>query len=56
MNVGVLVARVLLGAVLIFAGASKVGHAADLAAAIAGFRLLPPARSRRWPSAFRTSS
>ena len=43
MNVAVLVARVLLGVVLIFAGASKVGHAADLASAIAGFRLLPPA-------------
>ncbi len=43
MNVAVLVARVLLGAVLIFAGASKVGHAADLASAIAGFRLLPEA-------------
>ncbi|MGR4065907.1 MAG: MauE/DoxX family redox-associated membrane protein [Vulcanimicrobiaceae bacterium] len=43
MNVAVLIARVLLGAMLVVAGASKVGHAADLAAAIAGFRLLPPA-------------
>lgn len=34
-------ARFVLGAVLIAAGMLKVGHAADLASAIAGFRLLP---------------
>lgn len=38
----VTLARVVLGGLLIVAGALKVGHAADLAAAIAGFRLLPP--------------
>ncbi|MHB8147644.1 MAG: MauE/DoxX family redox-associated membrane protein [Vulcanimicrobiaceae bacterium] len=36
-----LVLRIALGAVLVAAGALKIGHAADLAAAIAGFRLLP---------------
>ncbi len=39
----VLVLRVLLGLLLIVTGALKVGHAPDLAAAIAGFRLLPGA-------------
>ena len=34
--------RVLLGALFVAAGALKVGHFNDLAAAIAGFRLLPP--------------
>lgn len=38
-----LVVRVLLGALFIFAGASKVGHFNDLAAAMAGFRILPEA-------------
>ena len=37
----VLLLRVVLGAILIVAGASKVGHAAEFAAQIAGFRLLP---------------
>lgn len=36
-----LIVRVLVGALFIAAGASKVGHFNDLAAAIAGFRLLP---------------
>lgn len=39
----VALARWLLGAVLIWAGAAKVGHPEALAAAIAGFRLLPAA-------------
>ncbi len=43
LSIAVLILRVLLGAVLIVAGALKIGHAADLAAAIAGFRLLPAA-------------
>lgn len=38
-----LVLRIALAAVLIAAGALKIGHAADLASAIAGFRLLPGA-------------
>jgi len=38
-----LVLRIALAAVLIVAGALKIGHAADLASAIAGFRLLPGA-------------
>lgn len=33
--------RVALGCLLIVAGGLKIGHAAELAAAIAGFRLLP---------------
>ena len=41
MNGAVVVARVILAGMLIFAGALKVGHPADLASAIAGFRLLP---------------
>jgi putative oxidoreductase len=40
-NAIVLLLRVVLGAILIVAGASKVGHAAEFAAQIAGFRLLP---------------
>lgn len=36
-----LIVRLLLGALFVFAGASKVGHFNDLAAAIAGFRILP---------------
>jgi uncharacterized membrane protein YphA (DoxX/SURF4 family) len=43
MNAAVFVVRVLLGGLLIVTGALKVGHAPDLAAAIAGFRLLPAA-------------
>lgn len=42
MRVAVLLARLLLGVILIGAGALKIGHATDLASAIAGFRLLPP--------------
>jgi len=41
MNAAVFVMRVLLGGLLLATGALKVGHAPDLAAAIAGFRLLP---------------
>jgi uncharacterized membrane protein YphA (DoxX/SURF4 family) len=41
MNVAVFVVRVLLGGLLLTTGALKVGHAPELAAAIAGFRLLP---------------
>ncbi len=37
----VAVARCLLGALLVWAGAAKVGHPEALASAIAGFRLLP---------------
>jgi uncharacterized membrane protein YphA (DoxX/SURF4 family) len=40
-NTAVLVVRVVVGAILVAAGALKVGQAASLAAAIAGFRLLP---------------
>lgn len=43
MNAAVFIVRVLLGALLLAAGALKVGHAPDLAASIAGFRLLPAA-------------
>jgi uncharacterized membrane protein YphA (DoxX/SURF4 family) len=43
MNAAVFVVRVLLGGLLLVTGALKVGHAPDLAAAIAGFRLLPAA-------------
>ncbi|HEX3670757.1 MAG TPA: MauE/DoxX family redox-associated membrane protein [Candidatus Cybelea sp.] len=42
METAVLIIRVLLGALLVVAGALKVGHPAELAASIAGFRLLPP--------------
>ncbi len=38
-----LIVRVLLGALLVVAGGLKVGHFDDLAAAIAGFRILPEA-------------
>ncbi|MBV8067829.1 MAG: DoxX family membrane protein [Candidatus Eremiobacteraeota bacterium] len=41
MESAVLVVRVLLGALLLAAGVLKVGHPAELAASIAGFRLLP---------------
>lgn len=43
MAVAVLLARLFLGGLLIFAGALKIGHAPELAAAIAGFRLLSAA-------------
>ncbi|HXO16737.1 MAG TPA: MauE/DoxX family redox-associated membrane protein, partial [Candidatus Dormibacteraeota bacterium] len=43
MEAAVLVIRVLLGALLMVAGALKVAHPASLAQAIAGFRLLPAA-------------
>jgi uncharacterized membrane protein YphA (DoxX/SURF4 family) len=43
MEAAVLVARVLLGGLLLVAGALKVGHPAELAATIASFRLLPAA-------------
>jgi uncharacterized membrane protein YphA (DoxX/SURF4 family) len=39
----VLAVRVVLGAIFVVAGASKVGHADMFAAQIAGFRLLPAA-------------
>jgi len=35
--------RIALGVLLVVAGALKIGHALDLAASIASFRLLPPA-------------
>ena len=41
MRFAVFAARLALGMLLIGAGAAKVGHAPDLAAAVAGFRLLP---------------
>lgn len=40
-GIAVFVVRFAVGATLVVAGASKVFHAASLAAAIAGFRLLP---------------
>lgn len=43
MDVAVLVLRVILGGILLVAGALKVAHPAELASAIAGFRLLPAA-------------
>lgn len=43
MEAAVFIARVLLGGVLLAAGSLKVGHSAELAASIAGFRLLPAA-------------
>jgi putative oxidoreductase len=42
MQFAVTASRLVLGALLIVAGALKIGHAPDLASAIAGFRLLPP--------------
>jgi uncharacterized membrane protein YphA (DoxX/SURF4 family) len=41
MNVFILILRIAMGGLLVTAGALKAGHAADLASAIAGFRLLP---------------
>lgn len=43
MNALVLILRILLGGLLIVAGALKVGHPVELAADVAGFRLLPAA-------------
>jgi uncharacterized membrane protein YphA (DoxX/SURF4 family) len=43
MDVVVFAGRLLLGGLLVVAGALKVAHPADLAASIAGFRLLPAA-------------
>lgn len=40
-DAGVLVVRVVLGAIFVVAGVSKVGHAAEFAQQIAAFRLLP---------------
>jgi len=39
----VLILRIVLGAIFIVAGGSKIGHADVFAAQIAGFRLLAPA-------------
>jgi uncharacterized membrane protein YphA (DoxX/SURF4 family) len=41
-QIAVLIIRLLLGGLLVVAGALKVGHPAELAASIAGFRILPP--------------
>jgi uncharacterized membrane protein YphA (DoxX/SURF4 family) len=40
-NYLVLILRVALGAIFLVAGGAKIGHAADFAAQIAGFRILP---------------
>ncbi|MBV8116726.1 MAG: DoxX family membrane protein [Candidatus Eremiobacteraeota bacterium] len=40
-NVAVLVLRVAVGGMLLVAGGLKIGHSVELAAALAGFRLLP---------------
>ena len=41
MNYVVLVLRIVLGAIFIVAGSSKIGHPSLFAAEIAGFRILP---------------
>jgi uncharacterized membrane protein YphA (DoxX/SURF4 family) len=41
MDAAVLLARLLLGGLLLTAGALKVGHPSELASTLAGFRLLP---------------
>lgn len=41
MKAAVFVVRILVGGLLLATGILKIGHPADLAAAIAGFRLLP---------------
>ncbi|HKE37784.1 MAG TPA: MauE/DoxX family redox-associated membrane protein [Candidatus Baltobacteraceae bacterium] len=41
MNAAVFVVRIVVGGLLLATGILKVGHPAELAAAIAGFRLLP---------------
>jgi uncharacterized membrane protein YphA (DoxX/SURF4 family) len=43
MAIAILVARVLLGGLLLVTGVLKVGHAPELAASLAGYRLLPAA-------------
>jgi putative oxidoreductase len=43
LGIAVLVLRVAIGLVFVLAGASKIGHAPEFAAQIAGFRLLPQA-------------
>ena len=43
MSYAVLVCRLVIGAIFIVAGVSKVGHAAEFAAQIAGFQILPQA-------------
>jgi uncharacterized membrane protein YphA (DoxX/SURF4 family) len=42
-NAAVFVLRLLIGGLLLGAGLLKIGHAPELAAAVASFRLLPPA-------------
>lgn len=42
MSLAIFILRVAVGGMLVAAGALKVGHAAELAASMAGFRLLPP--------------
>jgi uncharacterized membrane protein YphA (DoxX/SURF4 family) len=42
-NAVIFAIRILIGGLLLAAGALKVGHSVELAAAIAGFRLLPAA-------------
>jgi uncharacterized membrane protein YphA (DoxX/SURF4 family) len=42
-NAAVFATRILIGGLLLAAGALKVGHPVEVAAAIAGFRLVPPA-------------
>jgi uncharacterized membrane protein YphA (DoxX/SURF4 family) len=37
----VLIVRIVLGVIFVVAGASKIGHGAEFAAQIAGFRILP---------------
>ncbi len=41
-NAAVFAIRLIIGGLLLGAGALKVGHSVELAAAMAGFRLLPP--------------
>jgi uncharacterized membrane protein YphA (DoxX/SURF4 family) len=41
MNIGLLIVRVVLGAIFIIAGGAKIGHADTFAAEIAGFQILP---------------
>ena len=43
MEIAVFVVRAVLGALLLLAGGLKIGHSTELAAAIAGFRLVPAA-------------
>lgn len=40
-DIAILALRVIIGGVLVAAGALKVGHPSDLASTIAGFRILP---------------